>query len=91
MIDRIKMFLNCNQELQEKIKIFIEYFVKYYGEDKITYDEAVKLNDIYIEGMKEKVVSRPDALNVIKYLYENKYRINAVKEELIKEFKTIDI
>ena len=34
MIDRIKMFLNCNQELQEKIKIFIEYFVKYYGEDR---------------------------------------------------------
>ena len=49
--------------------------LKYYGEDKITYDEAVKLNDIYIEGMKEKVVSRPDTLKVIKYLYEKKYRL----------------
>lgn len=66
--------------------------LKYYGEDKITYDEAVKLNNIYIEGMKEKVVSRPDALKVIKYLYEKKYRIIIatngplipLKEKLIK-------
>lgn len=49
--------------------------LKYYGEDKITYEDAVKLNDIYIEGMKEKVVSRPDVIKVIKYLYEKKYRI----------------
>ena len=34
MFDRINLFLNCDQELQKKIKIFIEYFVRYYGEDK---------------------------------------------------------
>lgn len=49
--------------------------LKYYGEDNISYDEAVKLNDIYIEGMKEKVVSRPDATRVIKYLHDKKYKI----------------
>ena len=43
--------------------------IKYYGEEIITYEDAVKLNDIYIEGMKEKVVSRPKALEVMKYLY----------------------
>ncbi len=49
--------------------------LKYYGEKNITYEDAVKLNDIYIEGMKEKVVSRPDVIKVMKYLYERKYRI----------------
>lgn len=49
--------------------------IKYYGEENITYEEAVKLNDIYIEGMKEKVVSRPNVVEVIKYLYDKKYRI----------------
>ena len=49
--------------------------IKYYGEEIITYEDAVKLNDIYIEGMKEKVVSRPKALEVMKYLYEKKYKI----------------
>ena len=49
--------------------------LKYYGEDIISYDEAVKLNDIYIEGMKEKVVARPDVVKVIKYLYDKKYRL----------------
>lgn len=49
--------------------------LKYYSEDNISYEEAVKLNDIYINGMKEKVVSRPDVIKVIKYLYEKKYKI----------------
>lgn len=49
--------------------------IKYYGENNITYDEAVKLNNIYIEGMKEKVVSRPDVVKVIKYLHDKKYKI----------------
>ena len=48
MIDRIKMFLNCNQELQEKIKIFIEYFVKYYGEDRREEIEKKLSKAIYI-------------------------------------------
>lgn len=49
--------------------------LKYYGEEKISYEEAVTLNDIYIQGMKEKVVSRPNVIEVIKYLYDKKYRI----------------
>ena len=50
-------------------------FIKYYGENNISYNEAVNLNNIYMEGMKEKVVSRDGTLEVIKYLYEKKYRI----------------
>lgn len=48
--------------------------LKYY-DNKITYEEAVKLNDIYIEGMKEKVIARPDVKEVMEYLYNKKYKI----------------
>ena len=50
-------------------------FLKFYGEDKISYQEAVKINDIYMEGMKLKVVPQKNAYEIIKYLYERKYRI----------------
>ena len=69
--------------------------LKYYGIDKITYEDAVNLNNIYIEGMKEKVVSRPDAYEVIKYLYNKNYRIiiatNGPLEPLEEKIKKIKI
>lgn len=69
--------------------------IKYYGEENITYEEAVKLNDIYIEGMKEKVVSRPNVLEVMKYLYEKKYKIiiatNGPLVPLKEKLKKIEI
>ena len=49
--------------------------IKYYGEKNISYADAVKLNNIYIEGMKQKVVSRPYANEIIKYLFKKNYRI----------------
>lgn len=52
----------------------VSRILKYY-ENQISYDDAVKLNDIYVEGMKEKVVARPNAKEVIKYLSEKKYKI----------------
>lgn len=71
--------------------------LKYYGEDNITYEDAVKLNEIYIEGMKEKVVSRPDVFEVIKYLYDKKYRIIIATngplvplKEKLKKIKILD-
>ncbi|MBQ7409904.1 MAG: HAD-IA family hydrolase [Clostridia bacterium] len=69
--------------------------LKYYGQDAITYEEAVKLNEIYIEGMKEKVVARPDAKEVMKYLYEKGYRIviatNGPLVPLKEKLKKIEI
>ncbi len=50
-------------------------FLKFYGEDKISYQEAVKINDIYMEGMKLKVVPQKNSYEIIKYLYERKYKI----------------
>ncbi len=50
-------------------------FIKYFGENNITYEEAVKINNIYIEGMKEKIFPRDDVFETIKYLYDKNYRI----------------
>ena len=50
-------------------------FIKYYNEENISYEDAVVLNNIYMEGMKEKVVSREGTIDVIKYLYDKDYRI----------------
>ena len=49
--------------------------IKYYGENNISYEEAVKVNDIYMNGMKEKVVPRENCFEVIKYLYDKNYKI----------------
>lgn len=49
---------------------FLEYF-----NNNISYDEAVNINNIYMNGMKEKVVSREGALDIIKYLYDKKYNL----------------
>lgn len=49
-------------------------FLKYF-ENTIDYNEAVYINNIYMEGMKEKVVPRDGAFEIIKYLYDKKYTI----------------
>lgn len=36
-------------------------FLKYF-DDKITYEEAVRINNVYMEGMKENVVPREGGL-----------------------------
>lgn len=50
-------------------------FLKFYGENNISYEDAVKTNDIYMEGMKLKVVSQKNSYEIIKYLYEKNYKI----------------
>ena len=49
-------------------------FKKYFG-NSIDYNEAVQINDIYMEGMKEKVVAKDGTLDIIKYLYDKKYSL----------------
>lgn len=50
-------------------------FIKFFGDDSISYEEAVELNKAYMEGMKEKVVARPGAFEIIKYLSGKGYRL----------------
>lgn len=49
-------------------------FLKYFG-DSIDYDEAVNINDVYVEGMKKKVVAKDGALDIIQYLYNKNYNL----------------
>ena len=48
--------------------------MKYFG-DSIDYNEAVHINDIYMDGMKKKVIAREGTLDVIEYLYDKKYTL----------------
>ena len=49
-------------------------FLKYF-KGTIDYNEAVHINNIYMDGMKKKVVAREGAYDIIKYLYEKKYTL----------------
>lgn len=49
-------------------------FLKYF-DNKVTYEEAVHINDIYMEGMKENVVAREGCYETVKYLKEKGYKI----------------
>lgn len=49
-------------------------FIKYFN-DEISYEEGVNINNIYMEGLKEHVVSQEGSYEIIKYLYEKGYKI----------------
>lgn len=49
-------------------------FLKYY-DNKISYEEAVILNNIYIKGMMEEVPAREYAFEIVKYLYDKNYKL----------------
>lgn len=49
-------------------------FLKFFN-NKITYEKAVKLNDIYMDGMKEHVVPREGTKEIIKYIFLKGYKI----------------
>ena len=49
-------------------------FIKYF-DGNVSYEKAVHMNNIYMEGMKEKVVPRENCFDVIKYLHEKGYRL----------------
>lgn len=49
-------------------------FLKYY-DNKISYETAVKLNNLYLDALKEKVVPREGVFEIIKYLYDKGYKL----------------
>lgn len=50
-------------------------FINYFGKNNISYDEAVEINKVYMNGMKEKVIPRKGAKDLVKYLYNKSYKI----------------
>lgn len=53
-----------------RAKRFLIYF-----NDEISYEEAVKINDLYIEALKENIVPIKGAFDITKYLHEKGYKI----------------
>lgn len=49
-------------------------FLKYFN-NTIDYHEAVHINNIYMNGLKEKVIAREGTIDIIKYLYNKKYNL----------------
>ena len=49
-------------------------FIKYFN-NQITYQEGVKINNIYMEGLKENVVPQKGCYEIVKYLHEKGYKI----------------
>lgn len=49
-------------------------FLKFFN-NEISYEEAVEVNNIYMDGMKKHVVSRDGTKEVINYLHEKEYKI----------------
>lgn len=59
---------------EEKTKwIRAQRFLRYFK--GITYEEAVKINDMYTEGLKLKVQAIEGAKEIIKYLKDKKYKL----------------
>lgn len=55
-------------------------------EEQIEFAERAKVSRTTLEGIVKKGIARDDVCEKIyAYAYNNKYRINSVKEELIKE------
>ncbi len=46
-----------------------------YFEHKISLEEAIKFNDIYMENLKNNIIPIQGANETIKYLYQRKYKI----------------
>lgn len=64
---------NDNEKKTEWIRAI--RFIRYYGEENISYEEAVIANNIYMNGMKEKVVAQEGAYEILEYLFNKGYRI----------------
>lgn len=59
------------EEVTEWIRA--QRFIKYFG--NITYKEAVNYNNLYVEGLKEKVEPINGAIEILEYLKEKDYEI----------------
>jgi len=70
-----KLLTPYEDDIQEKTEWLRAYRFMQYFNNEITYQEAVHINHIYMEGMKEKVVSQEGSFEIVKYLYEKGYKI----------------
>lgn len=48
-------------------------FIKYFNNIKL--EEAIEINDKYINFLKEKIIPIPNSTEILKYLYDKKYEL----------------
>lgn len=65
----------ANLKTIEEINTFArsKRFIDLFG--NINLEKAIKINDIFVEALKENIVPIENAKEIIKYLYEKKYNI----------------
>ena len=72
----------CDYNIKEDIGFILESEKI----NNIEFAERAKVSRTTLEGIVKKGIARDDVCEKIyAYAYNNKYRINSVKEELIKE------
>ena len=70
-----KLLTPYEDDIEKKTEwIRASRFLKLFN-NEISYEDAVNINNIYMEGMKEHIVSRDGTKDIISYLYEKGYRI----------------
>lgn len=70
-----KLLTPYEDNIEKKAEWLRAYrFIQYYDK-QISYEEAVHINNIYMEGMKQKVIARKGVLEVIQYLHKKGYRL----------------
>ena len=74
--------VDCDYNIKEDIGFILETEKI----NSIELSERTKVSRTTLDGIQKKGKAREDVCEKIySYAYENKYRINSVKEELIKE------
>ena len=70
-----KLLTPYEDDIEKKTEwIRASRFLKFFN-NEISYEEAVKINDIYMDGMKNYVVARDGAKEIISYLFNKGYKI----------------
>lgn len=58
---------------EKTIWVRAQRFIKYFN--NITLEEAIEINDNYINFLKEKIIPIPNSTEILKYLYDKKYEL----------------
>lgn len=99
MLDRIEMFLDCNDVLQRKIKIFKEYFIKYYGEERREEIERQFSKALYIGYMtpdnRERILKKfvKEESSILQDVIVKRTSLPVTKEDLFdkNDFDSLSI
>lgn len=70
---KIKTPVEVKTKEEQTIWLRAQRFIKYFKD--ISLEEAIKMNEKYVEAVKEKVVPIKNATKLLKYLYDKDYKM----------------